>query len=258
GTGQIVDANQAAADFYGYPADVLRSMLISEINVLPDEHVAQLRAQVVAGKRTTAVFPHRLASGQIRSVEVHSSPMVDRGRTLVFSIGRDVTERERVDTQLRQAAAVFDDTVEAVIITDETGAVRQVNRSFTDLTGWDFTWVVGLSAQALASSTTEVGSFDRIRDALEDGTSFRGEISIRHADATGSPALLSISPVLGARGEVTGFVWVVADIEERVAAEQDRANSEQRAAVSAAGRERIGRGTANRCRFRHPLGLAVG
>ncbi|MEI6624181.1 MAG: PAS domain S-box protein, partial [Actinomycetes bacterium] len=225
--GQIVDANQAAADFYGYPAEQLRSMLISEINMLPDEQVARLRAQVVAGERTSAVFPHRLASGQIRSVLAQSSPIVHHGRTVLFSIGRDVTEREQVEIQLRQATAVFDNTLEAVIITGAAGIVQQVNRAFTTITGWDSTQVIGLSAQSLGGPATTTETRDRIRSAIQDGTAFSGEFSVRHADATQSPVLISISPIPSRMGEVTGFVWVMTDITDRVRAEQELADTAQ-------------------------------
>ena len=39
-TSQIVDANCAAVTFYGYPRDVLTTMLITDLNVMPAQRVA--------------------------------------------------------------------------------------------------------------------------------------------------------------------------------------------------------------------------
>ncbi|MEI6624438.1 MAG: PAS domain S-box protein, partial [Actinomycetes bacterium] len=151
----------------------------------------------------------------------------DADRKLHFSTIHDTTERERVDIELRHAAAIFGNTLDAVIITDAGGTVQRVNPAFTRLTGWDPTWVTGLSAQVLGSSATKIGSFDRIRDAIEEGGSFRGEFSVLHADASESPALLSISPIQDATGEVSSFAWILADISDRVRAEREIARSEQ-------------------------------
>ncbi|MEI6621605.1 MAG: PAS domain S-box protein [Actinomycetes bacterium] len=227
-TGRIVDANAAAARFYGYSVNELRSMSISQINMIAGNELARSRTDAASHRRNAFLFPHRLANGQIRTVEVHSSPFEDRGKSLLFSIIRDVTERDRLESQLRQAAAVFDNTLEAVVITDAKGLVQQANPAFTAMTGWDPVWIVGLDAQVLGGSGTKPGNSERIRSAIVDGTEFRGEFSIRHADATESPVLLSISPVMDSAGEVDSFVWVITDIADRVTSERALSDSERR------------------------------
>jgi PAS domain S-box-containing protein len=100
-TGAIVDANAAAARFYGYSCAHLRKLHIADINQLPPEQVAAERAAAVAEQRSYFVFPHRLACGEVRWVEVYSSPVHVRGRPLLFSIIHDITERRRAEEELR-------------------------------------------------------------------------------------------------------------------------------------------------------------
>jgi PAS domain S-box-containing protein len=90
-SGTIVDANAAASRFYGYDLEKLRGMNIGEINVLPAAEIARRRKAAAKGDQNYFVFPHRLADGTVRKVDVHSSPIEDQGRTLLFSIIRDVT-----------------------------------------------------------------------------------------------------------------------------------------------------------------------
>ncbi|WP_158284616.1 PAS domain S-box protein [Azospirillum sp. TSO35-2] len=100
-SGMIVDANPAAAEFYGYPLDQLRSMRIHEINILPPEQVsAEIRDARAAGRQHFR-FRHRLASGEIRDVEVYSSNAVVHGRTLLMSLIHDITERCIAEEALR-------------------------------------------------------------------------------------------------------------------------------------------------------------
>lgn len=100
-SGTIVDANQAACTFYGYPLATLRTLPIYAINILPPEQVYQRMQQATTEQCKYFEFRHRLHSGEIRDVEVYSSPIVVQDRTLLFSIVHDITTRKRTEQSLR-------------------------------------------------------------------------------------------------------------------------------------------------------------
>lgn len=102
-SGQILEANQAAANFYGYTTEQLSGKLISKLNTLPEETIAQERKLAAQEARTYFIFPHQLASGEIREVEVHSTPIETRGRTLLFSIIHDITARKQTEVELKRS-----------------------------------------------------------------------------------------------------------------------------------------------------------
>ncbi len=101
--GSIVDANPAAAAYYGYPIDRLCRMNISAINTMPREELAAEMRSAVAQHRLFFNFRHRLASGEIRDVEVYTSPIQLDGRPVLFSIIHDITKRRQTERQLRAA-----------------------------------------------------------------------------------------------------------------------------------------------------------
>jgi PAS domain S-box-containing protein len=86
-TGRIVEANAAAARFYGYTHEVLRGLPITTLNVSSPDHIRTAMALAEAGGAEFD-FLHRLASGEIRPVVVSSSPVQLGGRALLFSIVR--------------------------------------------------------------------------------------------------------------------------------------------------------------------------
>lgn len=94
-SGQLIDANPAAESFYGYSAEDLKRMKISDINTLPPEQVFAEMTKAKTMQRSHFFFKHRLASGEIRDVEVHSSPLDLGNKTILYSIIHDVTERKR-------------------------------------------------------------------------------------------------------------------------------------------------------------------
>ena len=91
--GQIVDANNAAVSYYGYPYEQLLQMKIQQINSLNPLETEQEILRALAAQRNFFIFRHRLADGQIRTVEVYSSPLEFDGRQLLASIIHDSADR---------------------------------------------------------------------------------------------------------------------------------------------------------------------
>jgi|GEM_PF-1182521 len=108
GTGRVVDANAAAAAFYGYSAETLRTMRVTDLNLLPEDEVRESIDRTLRGAEGARVFPHQLASGEVRYVEVHSAPVEVRGRTLLYSILTDVTARRQAEEERAAAVAARD------------------------------------------------------------------------------------------------------------------------------------------------------
>ncbi|MBT3260362.1 MAG: PAS domain S-box protein, partial [Deltaproteobacteria bacterium] len=72
--------------------------------------VVEERRRAVSEERNYFVFPHALASGEERIVEVHSSPISFQERQVLFSIVHDITKRKKaeeeknkLETQLQRA-----------------------------------------------------------------------------------------------------------------------------------------------------------
>jgi len=103
-SGEVVNANQAACKFYGYPLLEMQGMNITRINTQPPAEIAEERRQAQKQERNYFIFQHRLASGEVRTVEVYSSPVDVEGRALLFSIVHDVTERKLLEEQMHELA----------------------------------------------------------------------------------------------------------------------------------------------------------
>lgn len=98
-TADIVDVNPAACKFYGYRREELIRRKMTEINTLTSEQVLQEMQRAKAEQRNHFLFRHRLASGAIRDVEVYSGPIIIEGRTLLYSIVHDITDRVQAEIE---------------------------------------------------------------------------------------------------------------------------------------------------------------
>mgnify|MGYP001108597695 CR=1 FL=1 len=158
--GRIVDANQAAIRFYGYTARKLKTLRISDINMLDAGEVGLNMDQAVRKIRRYFIFRHRLADGTIRDVEVYSGPVIVKGRKLLYSIVHDITERKRAGEALRfereQLLSLFDSMDTLVYVTDpSTNEILYMNKTMDTLFGpmifTTLTTVVGFASLMSAS-----------------------------------------------------------------------------------------------------------
>ncbi|MEI7707234.1 MAG: PAS domain S-box protein [Chlorobium sp.] len=134
-TGKIIDANSSAADFYGWSVEELRNMRILQINTLtPEEVKAEMERARLIGK-TQFSFRHRKKDGSIRDVEVFSNPIEFEGKSILYSIVHDVTERKLAEAKVLEIKEHFEATIDAAEIGTwewnvETGEAILNNRWF--------------------------------------------------------------------------------------------------------------------------------
>ena len=98
--GRITEANQAAADFYGYDLDTLQSMGIQQINTFDAKQVKEEMQRAREAGRNYFIFRHKLANDEIRTVEVYSRPYDKGGERLLLSIIHDITPGRNLDESM--------------------------------------------------------------------------------------------------------------------------------------------------------------
>ncbi len=140
-TGDIVDANLAASEYYGWSVDRLRSMKIWDINTRGEQQAREEMAK--AGQQTRAYFEfqHRLASGSVRDVEVHSGPVEIGGRRYLYSILHDITERRQAEQALLASEEkyrnIFDFASVGIYQATPDGRLITANASIARMLGYD-------------------------------------------------------------------------------------------------------------------------
>ncbi|MHB0937759.1 MAG: PAS domain S-box protein [Armatimonadota bacterium] len=147
-TGQITDANRAAAAYYGYSRETLLQMSIWQINTLSPDEVRGEMARAKAEERRHFLFRHRLAGGEVRDVEVYSGPVTFTDRTLLYSIVFDITERKQAEEALQDSEARYRAISEAStegIAIHENGIILEANTIIAEHLGYTPEEMVGQS-----------------------------------------------------------------------------------------------------------------
>jgi len=210
GDGCILAANRAARRFYGYPQ--LVGMNIAAINTLTAKEIAAARRRALAEECNHFRFRHRLASGEIRAVEVYSTPIASPTGPLLFSIIHDETERIATEERLKLFADVFAHASEGVMITDIDGRILEVNHAFVRITGYARDEVIGRTPALLKSGRQPPSFYAGLWRTLTRRGAWAGEIWNRRKNGEIYAEWLDISVVRDAAGRPDRYVAIFSDI----------------------------------------------
>jgi diguanylate cyclase (GGDEF)-like protein/PAS domain S-box-containing protein len=100
--GAIIDANESAVVYYGYTLEEITHMSINGLSISPTELVSTEIKSALLEEGNYLISEHRLASGEIRDVEVYITPIETDGRTLLIFIIHDITERKIAEEKLKE------------------------------------------------------------------------------------------------------------------------------------------------------------
>ncbi len=211
-SGEIIDANETACRYYGYTKAQMLKLNISAINMLDPKQIAEQRLRALHNECNTFYFVHRLASGELRDIEAHISPIDAHDHPVLFSIIHDVTERKHAEEKLQLAASVFSHAREAILITRADGVIIDVNDAFTRITGYTREEVVGQNPRMLGSGRQGREFFVALWDALRQKGHWYGEIWNRRKNGEIFATLQTISTVFDERRTPQHYVALFSDI----------------------------------------------
>ena len=220
-TGHIVDANKAAAQFYGWNLETLKQMRIQEINTLPPEAVKAEMKKASTGKRVNFEFQHRRANGSIRDVEVFSNKIESAGKKLLFSIIHDITERKHAEAVLleedRYLRTILQTTSDGFWEVDTQGKITKVNESYCWMSGYTCDELLKMTISAIDANETPSLIAAHIQRIIANGSEV---FETRHRRKNGSIFHVEVSVTYLNTGQ-SKFVCFCRDISERKQAEEE-------------------------------------
>jgi PAS domain S-box-containing protein len=144
-------------------------MFIQDINMMPPDVVERERDLALQEHRNYFIFPHRLADGEVRTVEVHSSPIERNGELLLFSIIHDITDRILAESRLAEISelnqqiianspvgiAIYQEDGQCIVVNDAIGQIiggtkeQALSQNFRQLKSWQDTGIIDMAMKTL-------------------------------------------------------------------------------------------------------------
>ncbi|MFO1152349.1 MAG: PAS domain S-box protein [Rhodospirillales bacterium] len=187
----------------------------------------RMRSVAEAVRRRTVV--HQEKTYGARWVDVWIYPVVRPGTPVVevASYVRDVTERRRIEGEIRKLHQAIHQSPISVLITDKDGIIEYANPKCCEITGYTIDELIGKSPRILKSGHTDVKEYKVLWKTIVGGQVWRGEFLNRRKDGELVWELASIAPVKNDIGQVTNFVALKEDITKQKTIEQQLHQTQQ-------------------------------
>ena len=238
--GRINFFNRAAQRMLGYRAEEVVSHHTPLLFHDPQE-IAGL-AERLAGERGPSagagmdVFFQRESQGEVVEAEwtyirkdgsrfpVLLATMILRNarREVIGCLGvaTDITERRKAEEKLRLSDEVFENSLEAIMVTDADNTIVAVNPAFVAVTGYSREEAVGANPRMLSSGRHDVGVYAAMWQELRERGVWAGEIWDRRKNGDVYPKWVTINALRDAQsGRATHYLAMFADLSERKRAE---------------------------------------
>lgn len=132
----------------------------------------------------------------------------------------DLTERMQIDVKLRIAAIAFE-AQQGMFVTDADTVILQVNKAFTEITGYSAEEVIGKTATLLRSDKQSEDFYVDMWQSIHDNGMWDGEITNKRKNGDIYTEYISITAVKNQDGVVSHYVGTLLDITERKAASEE-------------------------------------
>ena len=207
--------NPAAENILGWKIDEISGSTLADLSDSLRHEFPLIEASVQSG---TAVrgkeIGHVRRDGSRVQMSLSVAPVRDdAGRAAgIMCIVEDISRRMKDNAQLRLSGKIFENTLEAITVTDTRGLIVTVNQAFTTITGYTADEVVGHSPSVLKSGRHDVTFYAEMWHTLVTHGQWRGEIWNRRKSGEIYPEWLNISAIHDENGAVCNYVAIFSDI----------------------------------------------
>lgn len=200
----------------GFSEEELTSMPFIHFVHDDDIDAAQNEISKLAQGISTINFEVRFKrkNGGYKLLSWNASP--DRETNLLYAIARDITLSKKINEENKRLSLVAKGTDNIIIITDKDKRIEWVNEPFVTLTGYTLEEVIGKKpGGVLQYHETDRNTVLQIREALNNQTSFKGEIKNRSKSGKKYWLEISISPVFNDNHELINYIAIESDVTEK-------------------------------------------
>ncbi len=126
---------------------------------------------------------------------------------------------ESIAEALKIYANAFENSGEAILISDRENRIININRAFTRQTGYELSDIAGKNPRLLSGGNTTSDLYREMWRDLEDDSFWQGELWDRKKSGELYPKWAAISAIRDQQGQILFYIASFTDISDRKAAE---------------------------------------
>jgi diguanylate cyclase (GGDEF)-like protein/PAS domain S-box-containing protein len=226
--GLIQEANPAALHLFKCPAPATFvgrrladfSPLQQPGGALSETAARQLEGQAYAQGNCRYEWRYLDCGGNLFWAEVLMTSVTLNHEYLFYVLVRDISARKDTERTLYLAAQVFENSRDAILLTDRDRRIMSINRAYSATTGFSSDDMLGRPLSMYRSGIEDETFFRQVWDEIEATDHWQGEIWSRRKNGELFPAWLALTAIRDAQDQISNYMAIVSDITERKRSEE--------------------------------------
>lgn len=207
-----IDVSEGRFEQYVHPDDFGPVMQMAYLHL--DGKLPNLEAEIRC-RTKTGEWTWILTRGRVVERDALGKPLMMSGTHT------DISERKRLENSQRDAAAVFDNSYEGIMVVNPEGLITRVNPAFTRITGYAPEEVLWQSPKMLSSGHQNKRFYQEMYLSLAKNRFWTGELWNRRKNGEIYAQLLSISTVVDDHNVLQHYIGIFSDISQIKAHEEE-------------------------------------
>ena len=221
--GVFIDANRAslellrldsADDLIGKTPDAI-SPPFQPDGQLSSEKAKQMVEMAFEQGAHQFEWVHNRSDGERFDADVLLTAIIEGDRKILHVAWSDITERKKVETQLKTLWMAIEQTSSSIVITNLDTEIQYVNQSYCNLTGYSREECIGTSPTIIASVYQDRDLFMAMWESLAQGRIWSGELKDRRKNGEVFDVWMQMAPVRQDSGMISHYVALIEDITDK-------------------------------------------
>ncbi len=234
--GTVNHWNKASEKVYGYTAEEAIGKNLGKL-IIPSDIKLLFKKALQIGKKAEKSGEF-MPAGEVSLlrkdgsfVDVFSTHMVvktEDGEPEMFCIDVDLSERKKMEEELRKLKLGIERSDQAIFTTDKKGTITYVNPTFEKLYGYKSKYALGRHRRLINSRKQTKRFYDIFWKELLKGKAMNVELITKSKNGLHVNVMESVNPIANKKNEIIGFLSIQTNITENKKVQEKLIEAEEK------------------------------
>ena len=218
--GKILEVNKKYLDMSGYSREEVLNLSVDDLDSsMSSLEIQEKISQVIQGDNPPFQTTHIRKNGDTYPVEIHTR--YDHTAEAIVIFIRNIEHRLLYKHKSIISDEIFNNSVEAIMVTDAQNKIILVNNSFCSITGYSRDEVIGSTPKILQSNRQDKYFYQNFWKSLKEDGKWVGEIWNKRKNGKVYPEWLTISSIYR-DGIIENYVAQFSDISDKKNSDEEK------------------------------------
>ncbi len=230
--GRLQMVNQSFVSLSGYYLDeIIGKNSLDFVADFDQDFFRQSVEEFIKNRKLKVVeYSFKRRDGRIVPLELSASLLLDAaGMPLaLIGFGRDISERQQAEAQIRFLSSITENTTDAIMVTDADFRITYINKIAEKFFGYSLDELQGQTPEIVNAEPQAAEIQETIYQTVSSGQTYLGESLNRRKDGSTFYCEYKVMPLKGGDGKIHSYFSLQRDISERKRKDEELRQSESK------------------------------